>query len=100
MIIFCVIWIPIVAIIKIVKAEGNLCQVRPQKSCHILKSLFPWHSQEHLYILLKNMFGILRCSLIGFVDQNTSLVVESDENLSCCLLMRRQSLILWKCIQK
>ncbi|XP_026704536.1 sodium- and chloride-dependent neutral and basic amino acid transporter B(0+) isoform X1 [Athene cunicularia] len=26
MIIFCVIWIPVVAILKIVKAEGNLCQ--------------------------------------------------------------------------
>ncbi|NWS50713.1 S6A14 protein, partial [Probosciger aterrimus] len=26
MIIFCVIWIPIVAVVKVVKAEGNLCQ--------------------------------------------------------------------------
>lgn len=31
MIIFCVIWIPVVAILKIAKAKGNICQVRAQK---------------------------------------------------------------------
>lgn len=40
MIIFCVIWIPIVAVVKILKAEGNLFQVRAQLSGHCLQFAF------------------------------------------------------------
>uniref|UniRef100_A0A8C0BZ78 Transporter n=1 Tax=Buteo japonicus TaxID=224669 RepID=A0A8C0BZ78_9AVES len=89
MIIFCVIWIPIAAILKIVKAEGNLCQVRVQKRCHSLKSCFPWRCQEHLCCLLQHTFSTLRYSLIGFLDQNIPLVVASEANLPYCVLIRR-----------
>lgn len=64
MIIFCVIWIPIVAVVKILKAEGNIFQVRAQRrSSHCPQFCFSWHYQECLCLLLESMLNISRYHL-------------------------------------
>lgn len=57
MIIFCVIWIPIVAIVKIAKAEGNLIQVSAKEPTVMSSNL--------------NFFGIIRTTCAFFSNTST-----------------------------
>lgn len=78
MIIFCVIWIPIVAIVKIVKAEGNIVQVRAKNRTVIASNL--------------NFFGIIRTTCAFFSNTSTTLTCFSNGFLD-------QSIISGSCIK-
>lgn len=71
MITFCVIWIPIVAIVKILKAEGNLVQVRAKNPTVIASNLNFFGVIRTICAFFSSTSSSLTCFSTGFLDQNT-----------------------------
>lgn len=69
MIIFCVIWIPIVAIIKILKAEGSLFEVRTKNPTDIASNLNFFDIIRTTCAYFSNTSTTLTCFSNGFLDQ-------------------------------
>lgn len=85
MITFCVIWIPIVAIVKILKAEGNLVQVRAKNPTVIASNLNFFGVNRTICAFFSSTSSSLTCFSTGFLDQNiiSSSCIKVTSTLPC-----------------